>query len=89
MDTSPTSARTTDQGAFLRISRRLPATLRGALKTRPIAFVAAVAAGSFVVGALVGARLTRAVALVGVGFGLSRLFGELAFAPRSPTIHAS
>jgi hypothetical protein len=88
METSDNAPVTTALGAAWRFGRDVPAMIRTGLTTNPIAVVAAIGAGGFLAGAIVGSRLGRAIALVCIGVGLDRFFTDPTFAPRSHTIPA-
>jgi hypothetical protein len=56
-----------------RFARAVPGVFQGALKTHPMAVVAGVGAGGFVLGALCGSRVGRMLVTTAVGYGLNRL----------------
>jgi hypothetical protein len=64
--------RTGELRRLLREARRVTRRLEDTLAHRPLALLGAVGAGAFVLGALAGSRLARALAAVGVGFVLGR-----------------
>jgi hypothetical protein len=58
---------------MLHFVRALPGAFQGALNTHPMAVVAGVGAGGFVLGALCGSRVGRMLVTTAVGYGLNRL----------------
>jgi hypothetical protein len=56
-----------------RFARALPGAFRGTLKTHPMAVMAGVGAGGFVLGVLCGSRVARMLVTTAVGYGLNRL----------------
>jgi hypothetical protein len=57
---------------FVRGCRQLPARFRAELETNPAKVVGSIAAGSFVLGALLASRLGRVVAVAAIGYGVNR-----------------